>query len=48
MDNRIGNEKILLCVEQQNQINQQIMHNLVQLQNQAQQVSSIVRREGEQ
>ena len=35
-------------MEQQNQINQQMMHNLVQLQNQMQQVSSVVRKEGEE
>ena len=46
-DIQIGNGNILQCVEQQNKINQQMMHNLVQLQNQMQKVSSVVRKEGE-
>ena len=35
-------------MEQQKQRNQKTMHNMIKLQNQMQQVSSMVRREGEE
>ena len=42
------NGKILHYMEQQNEINQQMMQNLMKLQSQVQQVSFLVRREGEE